>query len=110
MGGVPGIRDVIGFHGKSVRELRAALRESVDDYLSACNKLSKQPNHPCSGQLPLPLQPARHARTALIAQTQGESLNAWVSETIASHVAGPQKPAPAAQRATSTRSQPSDFA
>ncbi len=38
VGHVAGIRDVVGFHGASVDELEAAFRESVDDYLRACEK------------------------------------------------------------------------
>jgi predicted HicB family RNase H-like nuclease len=53
------------------------------DYLESCRKLGREPNHPYSGQFRLRLQPELHARAALIAQTQGKSLNTWVSEVIA---------------------------
>lgn len=32
VGHVAGIKDVIGFHGQSVQELRTAFEEAVDDY------------------------------------------------------------------------------
>lgn len=32
-GHIAGIRDVVGFHGESVKELHAAFEEAVDDYL-----------------------------------------------------------------------------
>ena len=86
VGHIAGIRDVIGFHGESVSELRAAFEEAVDDYLESCRKLGREPNHPYSGQFRLRLQPELHARAALIAQTQGKSLNTWVSEVIARSV------------------------
>ena len=82
IGRVAGIRDVIGFHGESVSELRAAFEEAVDDYLETCERLGREPSHPYSGQFRLRLPPELHARVALIAETQGKSLNTWVSEMI----------------------------
>lgn len=82
VGHIAGIRDVVGFHGDSVAELRAAFAEAVDDYLDTCKKLGRAPNHPYSGQFRLRLSPEMHARAALVAETQGKSLNAWVAEAI----------------------------
>ena len=82
VGHIAGIRDVVGFHGESVAELRAAFEEAVDDYLDTCEKLGRSPNHPYSGQFRLRLSPELHARAALVAETQGKSLNAWVAEAI----------------------------
>ena len=87
IGRIAGIRDVVGFHGESVSELRAAFEEAVDDYLATCKAAGIEANHPYSGQFRLRLQPELHARAALIAQTQGKSLNAWVAEVIARSVA-----------------------
>jgi len=82
IGHIAGIRDVIGFHGESVAELRAAFEEAVDDYLATCKKLGKAPNKPYSGQFRLRLAPELHARAAMLAETRGKSLNTWVSEVI----------------------------
>jgi predicted HicB family RNase H-like nuclease len=82
VGHIAGIRDVIGFHGESVAELRAAFVGAVDDYLATCKKLGREPHHPYSGQFRLRLSPELHARAAMVAETKGKSLNAWVSEVI----------------------------
>ncbi len=82
VGHVAGIRDVIGFHGESVAELRAAFEEAVDDYLTTCKKLKQAPSKPYSGQFRLRLTPELHARAAMVAETRGKSLNTWVSEVI----------------------------
>lgn len=87
IGHVAGIRDVIGFHGDSVAELRAAFEEAVDDYLATCKKLGKEPNKPYSGQFRLRLAPELHARAAMVAETRGKSLNTWVSEVIEKSIA-----------------------
>ena len=82
VGHIAGIRDVIGFHGESVAELRAAFEEAVDDYLQTCEKLGQEPNRPYSGQFRLRLNPELHARAAMVAESHGKSLNAWVSDVI----------------------------
>jgi len=86
IGHIAGIRDVVGFHGDSVATLRAAFEEAVDDYLQTCEKLGRQPNHSFSGQFRLRLSPELHARAAMAAETEGKSLNAWVSEVIEQNV------------------------
>ena len=86
VGHIAGIRDVVGFHGESVAELRAAFIDSVDDYLETCKRLGREPNHPFSGQFRLRLPPELHARAALAAETQGKSLNAWVADVIERNV------------------------
>jgi predicted HicB family RNase H-like nuclease len=86
VGHIAGIRDIVGFHGESVGELRAGFENAVDDYLATCEKLGREPNHPFSGQFRLRLQPELHARAAMAAETEGKSLNTWVSEVIARSV------------------------
>lgn len=46
VGHIAEIRDVVGFHGKSVEELRTAFEEAVDDYLDTCTKLGRTPQKP----------------------------------------------------------------
>ncbi len=36
---IAGLKDIVGFHGESVRELRKAFEEAVTDYLNTCAKL-----------------------------------------------------------------------
>lgn len=51
VGHIAGIKDVVGFHGESVSELRAAFEEAVTDYLETCAKLGRAPQKPSSGHL-----------------------------------------------------------
>jgi predicted HicB family RNase H-like nuclease len=46
VGHIVGIKDVVGFHGASVSELRAAFEEAVSDYLETCAKLGRAPQKP----------------------------------------------------------------
>jgi predicted HicB family RNase H-like nuclease len=88
IGRVAGIRDVIGFHGESVAQLRSAFHEAVDDYLETCKKLGRTPQRPYSGKLMLRLDPSLHARVAMIAEAQGISLNAWAQQAFVRASAG----------------------
>ena len=90
VGHIAGVRDVVGFHGESVTELRAAFEEAVDDYLETCAKLGRAPQNPYSGKLLLRVDPMLHARAAMLAEAQGKSLNAWAQEVLAYAVAATQ--------------------
>jgi len=83
VGHIAGIRDVVGFHGESVAELRAAFEEAVDDYLETCEKVGRPPQKPYSGKLMLRIAPEIHARAAMMAEASGKSLNQWVAEVLA---------------------------
>ncbi|MBV6287190.1 type II toxin-antitoxin system HicB family antitoxin [Pseudomonas aegrilactucae] len=82
VGHVAGIRDVIGFHGESVPELRAAFEEAVEDYLETCARLGREPQKAYSGKLSLRLEPALHASVAAKAELADKSINQWVNEVL----------------------------
>lgn len=78
-----GVRDIIVFHGKDVEELETAFRESVDDYLQACERLGQQPGKPASGRLMLRVPPHVHQAALTAAQASGTSLNQWAAKVLA---------------------------
>ncbi|WP_060512588.1 type II toxin-antitoxin system HicB family antitoxin [Pseudomonas sp. NBRC 111124] len=82
IGHVAGIRDVIGFHGESISELRRAFEEAVDDYIETCEKLGREPQKAYSGKLSLRLEPALHASVAAKAELAEKSINQWVSDIL----------------------------
>jgi len=86
IGHVAGIRDVIGFHGESVSELREAFEEAVDDYLATCAKLGREPQRPFSGKLSLRLDPHLHAQVAIKAELSNQSINQWVVDRLGESV------------------------
>lgn len=83
IGHIAGIQDVVGFHAETVKELRAAFEEAVDDYLATCEKLGRAPQKPYSGKLMLRVPPEVHARAAMMAQAHGVSINQWVTDVLA---------------------------
>lgn len=50
VGYIAGSDDVVGFHGQSVAELRAAFEEAVDDYVETCERLDLSPQQRASDQ------------------------------------------------------------
>ncbi len=76
VGHIAGIRDIVGFHGESVAELRSAFEEAVDDYLEACEKLSRAPQKPYSGKLMLRVPPEVHAAVAVAAEAFAKAVHA----------------------------------
>ena len=68
VGHIAGIRDIVGFHGESVAELRAAFEEAVEDYLETCQKVGRPPQKPYSGKLMLRVAPEVHAHAAMMAE------------------------------------------
>jgi len=81
-GEIIGLRDVVTFKGTSVKELQKSFRESIDDYLSFCKRMGKTPDIPASGRLILRVPPELHYRAAVIAKSEGRSLNSWVTEAV----------------------------
>jgi predicted HicB family RNase H-like nuclease len=83
VGHIVGINDIVGFHGESVAELRAAFEEAVDDYLESCARLGRAPQKPYSGNLMLRIPPDVHAAVAAAANVSGKSINQWAAEVLA---------------------------
>jgi predicted HicB family RNase H-like nuclease len=86
-GEVINTRDVITFQGVSVRELKKAFQESVDDYLAFCAERGESPDKPFSGQFVTRVPPELHRQVNLAARMSGKSLNAWVADQLQSAVA-----------------------
>ncbi|TVQ99900.1 MAG: type II toxin-antitoxin system HicB family antitoxin [Desulfovibrionales bacterium] len=87
VGHIAGIRDVVGFHGDSVEELKTAFHEAVDDYLATCERLHRSPQRPYSGKVMLRIDPGIHAKAAMLAEAEGKSLNAWAQEALQQAIA-----------------------
>ena len=76
-GRVAGIRDGVGFHADTVRGLRKAFREAVEDYIETCARIGKKPQKAFSGQVMFRVSPEVHRKAALAAELSGKSLNQW---------------------------------
>jgi predicted HicB family RNase H-like nuclease len=81
-GEVINLRDVVTFQGETVKDLRKAFRESVDDYLEFCAARGEEPEKPYSGKFVVRVGPELHKIISIQAKINGKSLNVWVYETL----------------------------
>ena len=107
-GEVINTRDVITFQGATVKELRKAFRDSVEDYLAFCKERAEEPEKPYSGQFITRVSPELHRRINLAATLAGKSLNAWVTEQLESGVHEAGMKTKANRPRIRSRSMPSD--
>lgn len=82
-GEVINTKDVITFQGESVKDLKKAFKESVDDYLAFCAKKGEQPEKPFSGNLVIRIDPELHKKLAIQAKKKKQSLNSFIEERLA---------------------------
>ncbi len=82
VGHIAGIKDIVGFHGESVNELRTAFDEAVEDYLETCKKIGKSPQKSYSGRLMLRIPAPIHGAIAQAAEASGKSINQWATELL----------------------------
>lgn len=80
-------RDGINFVGRSVKELKHEMAESVDDYLDWCAERGEDPERPFSGNMLLRGTPELHRAATVAAARENKSLNAWIVETLGRAVA-----------------------
>jgi predicted HicB family RNase H-like nuclease len=81
-GKLEAIDDLIMFEGESVRELKKAFHDAVDDYIQACKEAGREPQKPFKGSFNVRLAPDLHKRAALEAAKKGISLNQLVQDAI----------------------------
>jgi predicted HicB family RNase H-like nuclease len=81
-GEVMNMRDVITFEGSSVGELKLALLESIEDYLSFCKERGEEAEKPFSGQFVVRVEPPLHRAAVSAAKREGLSLNRWVAGVL----------------------------
>ena len=81
-GEIQNITDIVTFQGRSIDDLKAALAESVEDYLEFCAQEGKTPEKPYSGRFNIRISPETHRNIALAAARDGVSLNHWIAKTL----------------------------
>ena len=85
-GRIIGIRDIVGFHGESVTEVKKAFTDAVDFYLESCAKAGRDPNKPFSGKFVVRIDSDLHSEIVAAAVMAGKSINKWVSDALAGAV------------------------
>ena len=86
-GKIAGINDLITFEGASVKELQAAFKEAVEDYISICEKEKIPVLKSMRGSFNVRIAPDLHQKAAIVSSKQGISLNQFVQKAIESSLA-----------------------
>ena len=77
-----GIDDLVNFEGDSVKQLKKAFHEAVDDYLETCEELGKEPNKTYKGSFNVRISTDLHKAAAIFASLHNISLNDFVKTAI----------------------------
>jgi predicted HicB family RNase H-like nuclease len=77
-----GIDDLVNFEGASVKELKKAFHEAVEDYLETCKELGKEPNKTYKGTFNVRITTDLHKEAANFAAIHNISLNDFVKTAI----------------------------
>lgn len=81
-GKILGIDDLVNFEGASVKELKKAFYEAVDDYLKTCEKLGKEPNKTYKGSFNVRIPVDMHKEAAVFSSILQVSLNDFIKTAI----------------------------
>lgn len=81
-GKIEGINDLITFEGNSVKLLKKAFVEAVEDYTILCKEAGKQIFKSFKGSFNVRIKPELHSKAFEKALLEGKTLNQFVQEAI----------------------------
>lgn len=82
------IDDLVTYQADSPKDLEAAFREAVDDYLATCAELGREAQKPLSGTFNVRIAPELHRAARVRAAADEVSLNEIVAAAIQCYVMG----------------------
>ena len=77
-GKILGINDLVSFEGASVKELKQAFQEAVEDYLETCGLIGKEPEKTYKGSFNVRVSSNLHKEASLFAAVHDMTLNEFV--------------------------------
>jgi predicted HicB family RNase H-like nuclease len=77
-----GINDLVSFEGASVKELKAAFKEAVEDYLETCQEIGKSPDKTYKGTFNVRVPATLHKEASLFAAVHNITLNEFVKTAL----------------------------
>jgi predicted HicB family RNase H-like nuclease len=81
-GKILGINDLVSFEGTSVKELKKAFQEAVEDYLETCRLAGKVAEKTYKGSFNVRIPTELHKQAAVFAASKNISLNDFVKSAI----------------------------
>jgi len=86
-GEILGLSGGADFYGKNPKELRAEFKKSLQVFLEVCREKGIEPRRNYSGKFNLRIPPELHEKLAIVAQSEGKSINAVAQEALQQRVA-----------------------
>ncbi|HWZ35428.1 MAG TPA: type II toxin-antitoxin system HicB family antitoxin [Mucilaginibacter sp.] len=77
-GKILGINDLVTFEGASVKELKQAFQEAVEDYLETCELVGKEPEKTYKGSFNVRVSSTLHKEASIFAAVHDMTLNEFV--------------------------------
>jgi predicted HicB family RNase H-like nuclease len=81
-GKILSINDLVSFEGSSVKELKAAFKDAVEDYLETCTELGKTPDKTYKGTFNVRVPSKLHKDASLYAAIHNITLNDFVKTAL----------------------------
>jgi predicted HicB family RNase H-like nuclease len=81
-GKIEGINGLITFEGDTVKELKKAFKEAVEDYFVICKKNGVNVHKTYTGVLNVRLSPEIHRKAAMVATKKGTTLNGFIKNAV----------------------------
>ena len=81
-GEVVGITDYIDFQSDSLKTIEKEFRKAVDEYLTFCEEVGKEPEKEYKGSFNIRIGTDLHKQIALQSLKEGKSINEYVKEAV----------------------------
>lgn len=90
-GKIFGINDLVTFEAESIKELKTAFQEAVEDYIVTCKEVGKEPDKVFKGVFNVRIPGELHRDATVIAVRNKVTLNDFVKTAIRYAVNHPQE-------------------
>jgi predicted HicB family RNase H-like nuclease len=90
-GKILGINDLVSFEGSSVKELKKAFKDAVEDYLETCIEIGKVPEKTYKGTFNVRVPATLHKEASLFAAVHNITLNEFVKTALAFTLQRPEE-------------------
>jgi predicted HicB family RNase H-like nuclease len=85
-GKIEGIDDLVSFEGSSVKELKKAFEDSVEDFIEICKEAGKKIEKSYKGSFNVRISAEIHKKAKQIAVRKGISLNQFIQKAVEDEV------------------------
>lgn len=81
-GKIEGVNDLVTFEGNTVKQLKKAFKEAVEDYIDLCKQTGKEIFKSFKGSFNVRINPELHSLAFEKAVLEGKTLNQFVQDAI----------------------------